>query len=147
MTKDKDAFKQAMAELHKVSLNQDQREALAVVERYAGELRRQAAELKAEATRMQGSLVAAEAQSAGHQMAAQEMASLGERLRAATSRVEMLEAQVFAMRGQLPVAIPETTQTRQAVHMLTSHTLRVMGDMLRGWGSRRPTKPRSTSAC
>lgn len=133
MSKDKDAFKRAMAELHEAELDADQRDALAMVDRYSGELRRQAAELKAEVTRLQGSLAAAEEKIVGQQKFAQENAVLEDRLRAADNRVEMLEAQVLTLRRQVPEAIPETTETRQAVNVLTRHTLRVMGDSLKGW--------------
>lgn len=133
MNKDKDTFKKAMAELHKASLDEGQREALVVVERYSGELRRQAAELKAEVSRLQGSLVAAEEKNVGLQKFAQENAVLEDRRRSADNRVETLEAQVLTLRRQLPEAIPETTETRQAVQVLTRHTLRVMGDSLKGW--------------
>ncbi len=133
MSKDKDAFKRAMTELHKEVLDADQRDALAVVERYSGELRRQAAELKAEVTRLQGSLAAAEEKIVGLQKFAEEAPPLEERLRAANNRVEILEAQVLVMRGRLLEAIPDTTETRQVSQTLTNHTLRVMADALKGW--------------
>lgn len=133
MTKDKDAFRKAMADLQDSVLGADQREAVAVLDRYAGELRRQAAELKAEVARLQGSLAAAEEKIAGLHKVAQEVAPLEERLGAAESRVEILEAQVLAMRGRLLEAIPNTTETRQAARMLTTHVLRDMADAFKGW--------------
>lgn len=133
MTKDKDAFKKAMAELHDSALDNDQLSALAVVDRFTGELRRQAAELKAEVTRLHGSLAAADEKIVGLQKVAQDMPPLEERLRAADKHVGTLEAQVLAMRGKLLEAFPETTATGEAAQMLTRHTLRVMEDAFKGW--------------
>jgi hypothetical protein len=121
-----------MAELHKGALDADQREALATVDRYSGDLRRQSAELKAEVTRLRGSLAAAEETIAKLQKVAQEVAPLEERLGAADNYVETLEAQVLAMHGQLLETIPESTDTRQAAQMLTKHTLGVMAEAFRG---------------
>lgn len=133
MSKDKDAFKRAMAELQNAVLDDDQRDALAVVERYSGELRRQAAELKAEASRLERSLAAAEEKIVGLQKFAQENAVLEDRLRASDNRVEALESQVLMLRRQVPEAVPESTETRQAVSILTRRTQRVMGETLKGW--------------
>jgi predicted nucleic acid-binding Zn-ribbon protein len=133
MSKEKDAFKQAMADLQDSVLDAEQREALAVMDRYAGELRRQAADLKAEVARLQGSLAAAEEKIVGLQKVAQEVPPLEERLRAADNRVEILEGQVRSMRGQLLEAIPNTTETRQAARTLTTHVLREMADAFKGW--------------
>lgn len=142
MSKDKDAFKRAMTALHEAVLDDDQRDALAIVDRYAGELRRQAAELKTEVSRLQGSLAAAEEKISGLKRFAEEAPTLEERLRAANIRIEVLEAQVLAMHGKLLEGIPETTETRQAAQILTRHTLRVLEDALRGW---KPHKAHETA--
>ncbi len=140
MSKDKDAFKRAMAELHEAELDADQREALAVVERYSGELRRQAAELKAEVPRLQGSLAAAEEKIVGLQKVAQENAGLEERLRASGERVEMLEAQATKLRQKLPDLIPKATEVLQAASMLTTNATRMFDYTLEGWDRTKTTE-------
>ncbi|MCE9553838.1 MAG: hypothetical protein K8T91_10760 [Planctomycetes bacterium] len=80
MNKDKQSFKSAVELLREGELEPEQIEALATIERYPGELRRQNAELKAELDRLQ-KLVAAERNISDRQQAELIKTQLEEKLR------------------------------------------------------------------
>lgn len=114
MNKDKQVFKTAVELLREVELEPKQVEALATVERYPGELRRQNAELKTEVDRLQ-KLVIAERNIGDRQQAEQIKSRLEEKLRVSESQARLLESRIRTLEEQIPQSIPQTDDVWKAM--------------------------------
>lgn len=132
MNKDKQVFRTAVELLREAELAPEQVEALATIERYPGELRRQNAELKAEVDRLQ-KLVAAERNISDRQQAEQIKSQLEEKLRIAESHTRILEGRVRNLEAQLPQSIPLTDDLWKAMISLAKQCQRIFDKAFIGW--------------
>ncbi|MCE9552612.1 MAG: hypothetical protein K8T91_04440, partial [Planctomycetes bacterium] len=132
MNKEKQAFKTAVELLREAELEPEQVEALATVERYPGELRRQNAELKTEVDRLQ-KLVAAERNISDRQQAEIIKTQLEEKLRVSDSYARILEGRVRTLESQVPQFIPLTDDVWKAMVSLAEQCERTFNKAFVGW--------------
>lgn len=137
MNKSKQAFKEAIELLREAELEPEQIEALATVERFPGELRRQIAELKAELKQSQELGAASERKVVELQHGEQIRAHLEEKLRVSESRARLLESRVRNLESQIPQAIPLNDDAWTAVSPLSKQCQRIFNTAFAAWETRK----------
>lgn len=133
MKKDKQQFRTAVDLLREANLDPDQTEALAVVERYPGELRRQIAALSLDLDYFKRLHAADENNLVELQKAEQTRLHLEEKIRVLESRINILQHRVGTLEEGVPQPLAPSLEPHEAVRPIAKYCNPVFSEALLQW--------------